>query len=67
MRKVFDAYPDDLDAAAIFAEALMDLRPWEDLKSNRGSNALRPPPPSSSRHHNRCLVGPGMVSVSYRF
>ncbi len=28
MRKVVDAYPDDLDAAAIYAEALMDLRPW---------------------------------------
>jgi tetratricopeptide (TPR) repeat protein len=28
MRKVVDAYPDDLDAATIFAEALMDLRPW---------------------------------------
>jgi tetratricopeptide (TPR) repeat protein len=28
MRKVVGAYPDDLDAAAIFAEALMDLRPW---------------------------------------
>jgi tetratricopeptide (TPR) repeat protein len=28
MRRVVQAYPDDLDAAAIFAEALMDLRPW---------------------------------------
>jgi tetratricopeptide (TPR) repeat protein len=28
MRKVVDAYPDDLDAATIHAEALMDLRPW---------------------------------------
>lgn len=28
MRKVVQAYPDDLDAATIFSEALMDLRPW---------------------------------------
>jgi tetratricopeptide (TPR) repeat protein len=28
MRKVAAAHPDDLDAATIFAEALMDLRPW---------------------------------------
>ncbi|MBE0569739.1 MAG: hypothetical protein IH576_03775 [Deltaproteobacteria bacterium] len=28
MRKVVDSYPDDLDAATIYAEALMDLRPW---------------------------------------
>lgn len=28
MREVHKRYPDDLDAATIFAEALMDLRPW---------------------------------------
>jgi tetratricopeptide (TPR) repeat protein len=28
MRRVTRAYPDDLDAKAMFAEALMDLRPW---------------------------------------
>jgi tetratricopeptide (TPR) repeat protein len=28
MRKVSKAYPADLDAKTIFAEALMDLRPW---------------------------------------
>jgi tetratricopeptide (TPR) repeat protein len=28
MRAVMQAYPDDLDAAVLFAEALMDLRPW---------------------------------------
>lgn len=28
MRRVVEAYPDDLDAATIYAEALMDLRPW---------------------------------------
>ena len=28
MRKVVQAFPEDLDAATIFAEALMDLRPW---------------------------------------
>jgi tetratricopeptide (TPR) repeat protein len=28
MRKVMEAYPDDLDAATIYAEALLDLRPW---------------------------------------
>jgi tetratricopeptide (TPR) repeat protein len=28
MRKVAQAYPSDLDAKTIYAEALMDLRPW---------------------------------------
>jgi tetratricopeptide (TPR) repeat protein len=28
MKKVADAYPDDLDARTIYAESLMDLRPW---------------------------------------
>jgi len=29
MRKVVKQYPDDLDAATLFAEAMMDLRPWD--------------------------------------
>jgi hypothetical protein len=28
MRDLHDRYPADLDAAALYAEALMDLRPW---------------------------------------
>lgn len=28
MRKVAAAYPDDLDAATLYVEAMMDLRPW---------------------------------------
>jgi tetratricopeptide (TPR) repeat protein len=28
MRQLRDRYPDDLDAATLYAEALMDLRPW---------------------------------------
>jgi tetratricopeptide (TPR) repeat protein len=28
MRKLHQRYPDDLDAAALYAEAVMDLRPW---------------------------------------
>jgi tetratricopeptide (TPR) repeat protein len=28
MRRVTEAFPDDMDAATIFAEALMNLRPW---------------------------------------
>jgi tetratricopeptide (TPR) repeat protein len=28
MRKVVEAFPDDLDAHTLYAEALMDLRPW---------------------------------------
>jgi tetratricopeptide (TPR) repeat protein len=28
MRKVVQAFPDDVDAKTIFAESLMDLRPW---------------------------------------
>jgi tetratricopeptide (TPR) repeat protein len=29
MKQVQKAYPDDADAAALYAEALMDLRPWD--------------------------------------
>jgi hypothetical protein len=29
MRELSQKYPDDLDAAALFAEALMDLSPWQ--------------------------------------
>ena len=29
MREVARRYPDDLDAATLFAESLMDLRPWD--------------------------------------
>jgi len=29
MRELHRAFPDDLDAATLFAEALMDLRPWD--------------------------------------
>jgi tetratricopeptide (TPR) repeat protein len=29
MRELSRAYPEDLDAASLFAEALMDLRPWD--------------------------------------
>ncbi len=29
MRQLSERYPDDLDAATIFAESLMNLRPWE--------------------------------------
>ncbi|HKZ78950.1 MAG TPA: hypothetical protein VJ124_11660 [Pyrinomonadaceae bacterium] len=28
MRKLSERFPDDLDAAALYAEAMMDLRPW---------------------------------------
>lgn len=29
MRILYETYPDDLDAATLYAEALMDLRPWD--------------------------------------
>jgi len=29
MREVMKAYPDDLDAATLFAESMMNLRPWQ--------------------------------------
>lgn len=37
MRKVFDAYPDDLEVRAVFAEAIMNETPWQmwDLTSGR--------------------------------
>lgn len=29
MKRVYDRFPDDPDVAALYAEALMDLRPWD--------------------------------------
>jgi tetratricopeptide (TPR) repeat protein len=29
MRKVYQQFPEDLDAAVLFSEAMMDLRPWD--------------------------------------
>jgi tetratricopeptide (TPR) repeat protein len=39
MRKVFEAYPDDLDVRAIFAESVMNETPWRmwDLKSGKAA------------------------------
>jgi tetratricopeptide (TPR) repeat protein len=34
MKQVRQAYPDDTDAAALYAEALMDLRPWDLWKAD---------------------------------
>ena len=38
MRDLVRRYPDDLDAATLYAESLMDLRPWQ-LWSNDGTAA----------------------------
>ncbi len=38
MRKLADRYPDDPDAVTLYAESLMDLRPWQ-LWSNDGKPA----------------------------
>jgi tetratricopeptide (TPR) repeat protein len=37
MRKVFEAYPDDLEVRTVFAEAIMNETPWQmwDLKSGK--------------------------------
>src|SRR5262245_24383485 len=39
MRKVFEAYPDDLEVRAVFAEAIMNETPWQmwDLRSGRAA------------------------------
>ncbi|MGD1701501.1 tetratricopeptide repeat protein [Dapis sp. BLCC M229] len=34
MRELFQQYPNDLDAATLFAESLMDLMPWNYWKEN---------------------------------
>ena len=34
MKQVVEKYPDDLDAATLYAESLMDLRPWQYWKEN---------------------------------
>ena len=34
MKQVVHAYPDDLDAATLYAESLMDLRPWNYWQSD---------------------------------
>jgi len=35
MKKVYEAYPGDLDAASIYAESLMDLGPWDYWESDK--------------------------------
>ena len=40
MRDVMKRYPDDLDAATFFAEALMDTMPWEYYTEDRRPKAL---------------------------
>jgi tetratricopeptide (TPR) repeat protein len=46
MREVVRRFPDDLDAAALFAESLMDLRPWQlwtsDGKPAEGTEEIVP-------------------------
>ena len=37
MRKVYRAYPDDLDVCALFAESLMNRTPWELWDLHRGT------------------------------
>jgi tetratricopeptide (TPR) repeat protein len=45
MRQLSERYPDDLDAATLYAEALMDLRPW-----NYWTRDLRPYPGTVKIH-----------------
>ncbi|HKY30749.1 MAG TPA: hypothetical protein VJM12_22645 [Pyrinomonadaceae bacterium] len=40
MRDVMKRYPDDLDAATLFAEALMDTMPWDYYMENRRPKAV---------------------------
>jgi tetratricopeptide (TPR) repeat protein len=44
MKEVMKRYPDDLDAATLYAESLMDLRPWDfwtpDGKPNEGTEEM---------------------------
>jgi tetratricopeptide (TPR) repeat protein len=44
MRKVWGAYPDDADVGALFAESMMDLRPWNlwthDKKAEPGTEEI---------------------------
>jgi tetratricopeptide (TPR) repeat protein len=46
MRQLHARYPDDLDAATLYAEALMDLRPW-----NYWTRDMRPYPETKVIHH----------------
>jgi tetratricopeptide (TPR) repeat protein len=45
MRQLHELYPDDLDAATLYAESLMDLRPW-----NYWTRDLRPYPETVKIH-----------------
>lgn len=42
MRKVMEKHPDDLDAAVLYAESLMDLKPWQlwDAEGNPAEGTL---------------------------
>lgn len=40
MREVIKRYPDDSDAATLFAEALMDTMPWDYYTEDRRPKAV---------------------------
>lgn len=40
MREVMKSYPDDLDAASLFAEAMMDTMPWDYYMEDRRPKAV---------------------------
>ena len=46
MRQLHEHYPDDLDVATLYAEALMDLRPW-----NYWTRDMQPYPETKVIHH----------------
>jgi tetratricopeptide (TPR) repeat protein len=45
MRQVYEQAPDDLDVATLYADALMNLTPWQlwDIRSGRPAEAARTP------------------------
>ena len=53
MRKVFEAYPDDLEVRAVFAESIMNETPWQmwDLRSGKPAEGCR---------HRGMQGGPGI-------
>ena len=66
MRGLVQAYPDDLDAATLYAESLMNLHPWQlwaqDGTPDRG-HARR-----SSRCSSRCCSGmPNHVGANHYY
>jgi tetratricopeptide (TPR) repeat protein len=73
MSSVFAAFPDDLDVATLYADAMMNLTPWQlwDLKTGDPASGARTLEVQRVLHHALSLKGgmdhPGLLHLQIHF